>query len=183
MDGGTVFWIVVGVISWGIIILALVNSHKNKDNPDAMKFMVRLLHRLGIDGYPSGQEIVIWGFANKLEVCYRKNKKDQKIEIDANDITNISTFYEWQEKGNTQIKNAIIGGIIAGGAGAIVGSNLKNIKNKEYKFLSIKYIGEEGIERMLVFNGLNMMDSWVNSFINDYKKYVSNNSEIVTLIE
>ena len=79
MDGGTVFWIVVGVISWGIIILALVNSHKNKDNPDAMKFMVRLLHRLGIDGYPSGQEIVIWGFANKLEVCYRKNKKKLRL--------------------------------------------------------------------------------------------------------
>ena len=185
MDGGDLFWIIASSISAIILIVAYIYSKKNKDNPDTSKYMCRLIHRIGIEGYPSGIEIWIVGYINKIEINYTKNKKNQKMIINTKDIINISTFYEWQEQDNSQIKNAVIGGVIAGGAGAIVGSNLKKTKNKEYRFVSIKYLDEEKNEKALVFKGLgfNLTDNHADYFVRLYKKYVPYATEIITEIE
>lgn len=169
-----ILYLLLSIGIFGFIAFALVQSKNGRTE----KLLTMLTHEYGLP-IPNGIGVVAHGLGgstgDNIRFVYLKDKKDNDLTIPINNIIAVESFYQYElEKGNL-VGRAIVGGILAGGIGSIIGIMTTSEKQKEHKFLYIKYRDNNG-EKELLFTGKNYMDSYVDQFIklvNDRIKFVT----------
>lgn len=102
-----------------------------------------------------GENIELSLYKDHLEVNPLSKHMDQTVSLNYNKITKVfhGKYTDIVDKNGDAIGGAIIGGLLFGGAGAIVGANAvgqKQVKSTDL-MLIIGYTANDGIEQFLKF--------------------------------
>lgn len=165
--------IAISLLGFMIYCIAMANNHKIET------LMSTLTHEYGLP-IPKGINIVARGLGGEskdnINFIYQKDKKDNYFTVSIKNIIEINSFYNYELEKESTISRAIIGGFIAGGVGSIIGAMTSSEKQKEHKFLYIKYL-DDVLEKELLFTGKNHNDMFVSQFIKTYNEYIKKQIE------